>query len=216
VDPYTILEIAKDASEKEIKKAYRKKATKYHPDHGGDEEKFKQINEAYSILSDENKKAQYDAMRDGVNLNIGDFVRNFASGFGGFGGFDPFGFTEIFSGKQKRRKKEIKETQDQEITFELKISAADIKRGIQKIGTYKRYIKCVPCKSEGGKNKNICLECHGTGMKTMQMTPNIIQHISCQTCNGTGSTFTEYCKSCNGVGFVQSSERIKFEIKQID
>ena len=194
MDPYQILGVPKDASKSAIKKAYRKLAMEHHPDQGGTEDRFKQINEAYSILSNEDKKNQYDAMKDGVNIN--DFLRNFA---GGFGGFNPSKFAEIF-GIRHKKKKIIKETQDHEITFKFKISLDDVKKGIQKTGTYRRYINCNSCKSEGGKGRQECRGCNGTGMKMMQMTPNIVQNMPCDTCTGRGATFDNICKTCNGNG----------------
>jgi molecular chaperone DnaJ len=211
VDPYKILGVNRNASKSEIKKAYRELAMKYHPDQGGNEEKFKQVSEAYSILSDDNERSKYDAMNDGVNININDFLRNFT---GGFGGMDPFGFSG-FSGRQKK-KKQIRETADHEITFNIKVSLADLKKGVNKIGSYKRYVKCSPCAGTGGEGKTMCRECSGSGTKTMQMTPNILQNSPCPTCSGTGTIFTNRCASCNGIGFKLEVDRINFEIKKVE
>ena len=184
---------------------------KHHPDQGGNEEKFKQISEAYDILSDDNKRGKYDAMQDGMNFNVNDFLKNFA---GGFRGRDPFGFSDMFSGRQK--KKELKETEDHEITFNIKISLLDLKRGVHKVGSFKRHVKCGPCSGIGGEDKSICNECAGHGMRTVQMTPNILQNIACSNCNGTGTLFTNRCISCNGIGFILKNDNIRFEIKKVE
>jgi len=211
MNPYEVLEISKTADQSEIKKAYRKLALENHPDHGGDEENFKQVNEAYSILSDEQKRIQYDTMGNRGSFDVGDFFRNFS------GGRVPRGFADIFGDFGKRQPRNIpREMSDEEIVFKLKVSLADLKRGIQKVGAYKRPVKCLDCEGEGGEGKTSCAVCQGSGMRVMHMTPNLIQQTPCQACGGNGISFVNRCKTCNGAGINEIRKKIKFEIKEIE
>jgi molecular chaperone DnaJ len=210
-DLYEILGVDKSAKKPDIKKAYRELAMKNHPDQGGSEEKFKQINEAYSVLSDDQKRSQYDARRDGANFNLGDFFKNFAMGH------NPFGFEDIFNrgGHNKKQKREFKEAADKEIIFNIKVTLADIKKGIQRSAVYTRNISCSSCKGEGGKGKNSCDACHGTGMRVMHMTPNIVHQTTCEICGGGGINFIDRCKTCNGAGFNETRDQIIVRIGEV-
>lgn len=204
MDPYKILGVSKNASKGEIKKAYRKLAVKHHPDMGGDEEKFKQLNEAYSLLSNEQKRVQYDVQRDGAGINLNDFFHN----------FNPFGsgspFEEIFGfGKQKSQT-------TKNIVFNLKISLDEIKRGTTKIANFKKYIKCDPCNAQGGKEKEICSMCDGNGLILITPAPHTVQQRVCHICNGLGSTFSQICNICKGHGKILKNESIKFKIERVD
>ena len=210
MDPYEALGVDKTANKSEIKKAYRELALENHPDRGGTEERFKQINEAYSILSDDQKRSQYDAGGDGVPFNFGDIFRNFS------GGNAPPGFHDIFGGfHRKQKKKSATETTDEEIVFDVKISLADLKRGVHRVGSYIRRIKCVSCEGEGGEGKNSCTACQGSGMRVMHMTPNIVHQTMCPPCNGSGIVFINRCGICNGTGFNETKNQIIFEIKEV-
>ena len=202
MDPYRTLNIPVTATSSEIKKAYRKLAMEHHPDHNGDEEKFKQISEAYSILSDERKKAEYDAKKDGMPF-----------GFGSpFGGFDPFGpgspFQEIFSRRRPERK-------SGDIVFNMKLGLDEIKKGSVKIGNYKIDTPCEPCNALGGKNKHICPRCNGNGVLIHSPAPNVMQQMTCPDCEVLGQVFEERCTVCNGRGKVVKKRTIKFKIEEI-
>ena len=213
MSPYEILGVSKDSSKSEIKKAYRKLALENHPDKGGDEEKFKRISEAYSVLSDDQKRSQYDAMQDGgMRMNFGDFFRNFTGGFSG----DSFGgFSDFFGGGRPRRRDPV-ETRDEDIVFNVKVSLSDIKRGVTKTGTYTRRINCKGCDGKGGRDKSACTMCQGSGMRVLHMTPNIIQQTPCEACRGSGIDFVDRCKLCHGAGLSEIGDKVRFEIKKID
>ena len=142
MNPYNILNVSKNASEAEIKKAYRKLAAKHHPDKGGDENLFKQINEAYSTIGSSEKKQEYEASQN----------------FGGFGDvFGNFGsIFEGFFGSNRIRRTQPHEQTDNEIMFDLKISLAQIKEGISQNIIFSRNKKCYKCSGIGGKNKETC------------------------------------------------------------
>jgi molecular chaperone DnaJ len=210
MDPYETLGVDKTANKSEIKKAYRELALENHPDRGGDEKRFKQINEAYSILSDDQKRSHYDARRDGMPFSFGDIFRNFA------GGGAPRGFSDMFGGFQRRQKeKTVTETTDREIIFDIKVSLADLKRGVHRVGSYLRRIKCDGCEGEGGEGKNSCTACQGTGMRVVHMTPNIVHQTMCPLCDGDGSVYINKCKICNGAGFKEIKNQLIFEIKEV-
>ena len=202
MDPYRTLNIPVTATSSEIKKAYRKLAMEHHPDHNGDEEKFKQVSEAYSILSDERKKAEYDARKDGMPFGAGS----------PFGGFDPFGpgspFQEIFSRRRPKRK-------SGDIVFNFKLGLDEIRNGSVKIGNYKIDVTCEPCDGQGGKNKQTCPRCRGNGVLIHSPAPNVMQQMTCPDCNGLGQVFEEKCNDCNGRGKVIEKKTIKFKIEEI-
>ena len=225
-DYYEVLGLKKGASDDEIKKAFRKMAMKYHPDKNpGDkkaEEQFKQINEAYSVLSDPDKKNKYDRFgHAGVDPNSG-FG---GEGFGGFGGFGGGGFEDIFdmfggmfgggASRQRRRNGPIKGNDLQKamaITFEE--AAFGIKKEIQ----LTKYVECGTCKGSGaqaGTSKTACSKCGGTGeIHTMQKTPfGTFQSSSpCPDCNGTGQTNEHPCHDCGGTGKVRKTVTISVDI----
>ncbi|MFA5777019.1 MAG: molecular chaperone DnaJ [Parcubacteria group bacterium] len=228
---YEILGVAKGATDDEIKKAYRKLAHKHHPDKtGGNEAEFKKINEAYQVLSDKSKRAQYDQF--GQTFDQGGFQGGQGQGFGGFdfsgfnqqsqGGFDfqDFGFEDIFSnifGGERRggrsRKKAGKDIQvDAEISFEEMVKGAR-----RNINIYKNVV-CERCHGTGGEpsaKKETCPTCHGSGQirQSMQSFFGSFSQVStCPTCQGAGETYSERCRKCRGDGRVKEEENIEIEI----
>lgn len=225
-DYYEVLGLEKGASDDEIKKAFRKMAMKYHPDRNpGDknaEEQFKQVNEAYSVLSDPDKKSKYDRFgHAGVDPNAG-----FGDGgFGGFGGFGAGGFEDIFdmfggmfgggSSRQRRRNGPIKGNDLQKamtITFEE--AAFGTKKEIQ----ISKYVECKTCSGTGtqpGTSKVTCSKCGGTGeIRTSQRTPfGTFQSSSpCPDCGGTGKINEHPCSDCGGTGKVRKTVTISVDI----
>ena len=207
MNPYEVLGVPEDADKQTIKKAYRKLAAEHHPDRGGDEEKFKQVAEAYSILSDDQKRQQYHArQRSGHPFGMG-----FDDIFGR--GFDPF--SELFNEQRRRAKPRInKNTQDSDVQFNLRINLEQIKRGSSQEIKFKRNKICVKCEGEGGEGKKICGQCGGTGTKTIKPAPFFVQHIQCPSCVGQGVTFTSPCHPCSTRGFVQIEDKVVVKIEE--
>ena len=230
-DYYEVLGVSKDADAKEIKKAYRKLAMKYHPDKNpGDkaaEEKFKEINEAYEVLSDEEKRSTYDRFgHDGLNGQAG---FGGGQGFGGFGGSGGFGgFEDIFgdifgsgfggfggSGSSSRRRGPRRGAdirQSVTIKFEEAAFGKKIKVKIN------RSEECDECHGSGAKpgtTKKTCPTCHGSGtVQSVQRTPfgNIASQRTCSTCNGEGEINESPCNKCHGKGSVRKTKTIEVDI----
>ena len=225
-DYYDILGVGKSADATEIKKAYRKLAMKYHPDKNpGDkeaEEKFKEINEAYEVLSDETKRKNYDQFgHEGVNgQGFGG-----AGGFGGqgFGGFDDiFGdiFGDMFGGgfgggsRPRRRGPE----RGADIKQRINISFEEAAFGKKVQVKINRSEECDQCHGSGAKpgtSKKTCPTCHGSGqVQSVQRTPfgNIASTRTCSTCNGEGEVIDSPCSKCHGKGSIRKTKTIEVDI----
>lgn len=208
-DYYEVLGVPKSASKDEIKKAYRKLAIKYHPDkNAGDkeaEEKFKEIAEAYAVLSDDDKKQQYD-MYGHRAPRMG----------GGFGGMDPFEmfkrhFGDIFGG-QSRQQRVIK---GQDARINVRFTLEELFNGTSRKVEYKRNTKCKKCDGSGGTGKKICLKCQGSGQITevQQIGTMVMQQVhTCHVCQGTGEIVEKTCDSCNGSGIKLEKEVIQVDV----
>ncbi|MBZ4651627.1 MAG: dnaJ3 [Proteiniphilum sp.] len=227
-DYYEILEVPKNATAEEIKKAYRKKAIQYHPDKNpGDkeaEEKFKESAEAYEVLSDQNKRARYDQFGHagvggaasgggfGGGMSMDDIFSQFGDIFGGhFGGFGGFGgFGSSQRGKRVNRGSDLR--------VKVKLSLKEILNGVEKKIKVKKYVPCSHCDgngSENGTSQTTCSTCHGTGVVT-RVTNTILGQMqtssTCPTCNGEGKTISSKCAHCNGEGIVREEEVISIRI----
>lgn len=224
-DYYEILGVNKNASDDEIKKAYRKLAHKYHPDKsGGDAEKFKEINAAYQVLSDKTKRSQYDQFGQTFDGRGGGQP---GGGFGGFdfGGFQNAqgfeGFEDIFSdifgggfgGGGRRSKKAGRDIQiDVEIKFEEMVSGATREVNLNKKTT------CNVCKGTGGEpgsKEETCSTCHGAGQVRQAMRSmfgTFSQVSTCPSCQGAGKFYKEKCHKCKGEGAVREQQTIKIDI----
>lgn len=223
-DYYEVLGVSKDADENTIKKAYRQLAKKYHPDmNPGDkdaEAKFKEVNEAYDVLSDPDKRAKYD--------QYGHAAFDPSSGMGGqgFGGFGDFGFdiNDIFSsffggsatgGSSSRRNGPIR---GDNITVRLTLTFEEAVFGCKKEVTYQKVQKCADCGGTGaakGTSPKTCDACRGTGqIKVQQRTPfGVMQTMkTCDTCRGTGKIIENKCDKCRGSGFVRVPKTLEVNI----
>ena len=224
-DYYEVLGLQKGASDNDIKKAFRKMAMKYHPDKNpGDkvaEEKFKEINEAYAVLSDPEKKEKYDRFgHAGVDPNSG--FGGGAGGFGGFGGFedifDMFGgaFGGFGGGSRGRRNNGPRKGSDLQkaVTITFEEAAFGTKKEIR----LNKYVKCKTCGGSGaapGTSKKSCPKCGGTGeIRTAQRTPlGTFQSVSpCPDCNGTGEINETPCPDCGGSGKTRDNVTISVNI----
>ena len=231
-DYYQILGVSRDASGEEIKKAYRKLAHQHHPDKpGGDEKKFKEINEAYQVLSDKSKRAQYDQFgrtfeQGGAGQGPGGFdfsgfdFGNFQRGEQEFD-FEDLGFGDIFSdifggnfGRQARSRRKS----GQDIQVDVEISFAEMVHGTTRdFNLYKRVI-CDACGGTGGEpgaKKETCPECKGAGQirKTVRSFFGSFTQVStCPVCGGSGETYSKKCHQCGGDGRIRKEEKITIEI----
>ena len=226
-DYYEILGVSKSSSADEIKKAYRKVAMQFHPDRNpGDkeaEEKFKEAAEAYEVLSDQDKRTQYDRFgHAGVNgrggggahgMNMDDIFSNFGDIFGDdiFGSF--FG-----GGGRQRSGGRARGTRGSNLRIKLKMNYEEIAKGANKTVKVKKYTTCSSCTGSGAKDKNSiqnCGNCNGTG-QVRKVTNTFLGQMqtvgTCPTCNGEGSTITSKCTSCKGEGRVYTEETINIDI----
>ena len=225
-DFYEILEVSQNASESEIKKAYRKKALKYHPDKNpGDkesEEKFKEAAEAYEVLSNSEKRGRYDQFghaglggaaggggfgggmsMDDIFSNFGDiFGSAFGGGFGGFGGS---------TGRRRRVNK------GSNLRVKVRLTLQEIAYGVEKKIKVNKYVECNSCYGSGaeGSAKSTCPSCNGSGQVTRIANTFLGQmqtSSTCPQCNGEGEIIKNKCKSCDGHGIVKGDEVISLNL----
>jgi len=227
-DYYEVLGVSRSASADEIKKAYRKIALKYHPDRNpGDkdaEEKFKEAAEAYDVLSNPDKKAQYD--------RFGHAGMSGAGGGGGFGGgmrmediFQNFGdifgddvFGSFFGGGGGRQGGRRQGTRGANLRVKLKMDYGEIANGATKKIKVKKYVSCDTCNGSGAKDRGsvqTCTSCGGSG-QVRRVTNTFLGQMqtvtTCPTCNGEGTQITAKCGSCKGEGRVYGEEMLTLEI----
>ena len=226
-DYYDVLGVDKGASEKEIKKAYRKLAREYHPDVSDDPqstEKFKEISEAYAVLSDADKKQRYDryghAGMDGFSQE--DIFRNanfedIFQGFGG-GGFNVEDIFEMFGFGGGRSSRRHGPQRGSDISTEIKITLEEAASGVEKEITIRHDIYCPRCngeRAEPGSNSKTCEVCGGTG-QVKQINRTILGQMvniqPCRECNGTGKIIEEPCHECHGKGTVKENKTISISI----
>ena len=225
-DYYEVLGVEKNASANDIKKAYRKLAIQYHPDKNPDdkkaEEKFKEAAEAYSVLSDPDKRARYDQFGheglggaagggfNGAGMDMNDIFSMFGDIFGGRGGFSGFGgFGGGSAGPQKFR------GSDQRV--KVKLNLQEIANGVTKKFKLKKYVKCSHCGGTGaeGNATETCPDCHGTGrvVRTQQSFFGMMRsEVACPRCNGEGKIIKNKCPHCNGEGVVMGEEVVEVQI----
>jgi molecular chaperone DnaJ len=219
-DYYQILGISQSASPEEVKKAYRKLAHKHHPDKGGDEKKFKEIAEAYQILSDKEKRAQYDRFGRAFEGAPGFEGFDFGFGRGKFG--EEFEFDlgemmeEIFGFGSQQRRKDLKKGKDIEI--EIEIPLEDTLKGKEKEITLAKMTSCSRCQGSGaepGGKINECFSCRGTG-EVQQIKKTIFgsftRYIVCPECGGEGYRPEKPCNVCKGEGRVKGVQGMKIFI----
>ena len=228
-----MLGINKNASKEEIKQAFRKLAHQHHPDKGGDEKKFKEINEAYSILSNDEKRQQYDQFGSDFSGFAGqggmsweDIFRNYSSQgqnvefdigdiFGNSGGFSDI-FSQFFGGNGGGRR--TRKEKGKDIVVDIEITLEEAFFGTEKEISLKKYNFCKHCKGTGGEpgsGKKKCPECGGAGQ--VQQTKRTVfgtfsQIITCPKCFGEGELHEKECKECRGAGRINEIEEIKIDL----
>ena len=221
-DYYEVLGVKKDATADEIKKAYRKLTKENHPDlHPGDkacEERFKEANEAYEILSDEEKRKKYDQFGHAAFDPNAGFGGGGFDGFGGFGGFGDI-FSDIFGGfGGATRSNPNAPRRGESIRATVNISFEEAAFGCKKEVTVAKIETCADCKGTGcapGTTPEICPDCKGTGQVTVaQRTPfGMMQSSSpCTKCRGTGKIIHQPCKTCRGMGSIRRQHKVEVNI----
>jgi len=225
-DYYETLGVSKSASQDEIKSAYRKLAKLYHPDlHPNDPQcaqKFKEVNEAYEVLGDSNKRSNYDQFGSASGNPNDFFGGNSSGGFGGFntGGFS--GFEDIFDifsnlGGRTGRKTQV-EVAGEDIAVNLNLSFEEAVFGCEKTIKVTKLEKCDDCKGTGAKNGKeyeTCPDCHGSGQARYTQNTIFGQMVNvgpCKTCNATGKIIKTKCPTCNGKGTTKETQDIKVKI----
>ena len=222
-DYYEVLGISKNATEAEVKKAYRSLAKKYHPDvNPGDKEaeaKFKEVNEAYEVISDADKRAKYDQFGHAAF----DPSAGGGAGFGGFGGFGggDFDFGDIFSsffggGSTRSTRSNIVDGDD--VMARVTITFEEAVFGCKKEISFARIEECPECSATGaakGTKPETCQSCGGTGRVTVQqqtMLGYMQTQRACQNCRGTGKIVKTPCKNCNGKGYIRINKKLEVSI----
>lgn len=216
-DYYEVLGLAKGATSDEIRKAYRKLAKKYHPDVSKEpdaEEKFKEVAEAYEVLSDDQKRAQYDQFGHA----------GAQGGFGGGGaGFDGFGFEDIFSsffggGGGGRRRDPNAPRQGSDLQYTMTIDFMDAVHGMEKEIEIPKDENCDTCQGTGAKpgtSKTTCTQCNGSGeINVEQNTPfgRIVNRRTCNVCSGSGQMIKDKCTTCSGTGKVRKRKKLNIKV----
>jgi molecular chaperone DnaJ len=228
-DYYEVLGVNKNASADELKKAYRKAAVQYHPDkEGGDEAKFKEVNEAYDVLKDSQKRQRYDQFgHAGVGgASSGGGAGNPYEGFGSYGGqnvnFD-FGdgglgdiFGQFFGGGNQQRRNEPQRGRDIEVSLQLSFEEAVF--GVEEKIDLDMDVECSHCHGttvEPGYEMKTCPTCHGAGQQTRVMNTifgPIQQNVVCETCHGRGKVPDKICTVCKGKGTERSKQSVTIKI----
>jgi molecular chaperone DnaJ len=212
-DYYKILGVEKTATEDEIKRAFRKLARKYHPDlnpgNKAAEEKFKEINEAYAVLSDKEKRAEYDR---GGTVNF--------EGFGGGGGFQGFqgagfDFSDIFGdifGARTGGARTHHYERGEDLMMQMELSLEEAFSGVTREVTINRTAECEACRGSGAESSEVCPSCKGTGRSSSGGRGLFTIGQTCRQCGGTGRKITSVCKRCSGQGVVYTADTVKVKI----
>ena len=220
-DYYEVLGVSKSASDDEIKKAYRSLAKKYHPDvskESNAEAKFKEVQEAYEVLSDPQKRSQYDQFGH-ANPNAG--FGGFGGGGAGFEGFD-FGdiFSAFFGGNQRDSGSRSRARKGSDIQRRMTISFEESIFGKKEKLRVPVYDECQSCHGTGAKNPNdvhTCSRCRGSGsvvMESQTLFGRTQTRATCPNCNGTGKEITNKCNTCNGDGVVKTNKEVEVRVPE--
>ena len=226
-DYYEVLGVSRDASQGDIKKSYRKLAMKHHPDQNPDdpkaEEKFKEIGEAYEVISDEEKRSAYDryghaAFKSGGGGGGGrggfhDPMDIFSQVFGGGGGGSMF--DDLFGGGGGRRRDRSGKKRGSDLRYDLEITLEEAAEGVEKELEIEKYASCGKCSGSGSKSgsagTNTCTTCGGRGV-VGQQRGIFIQQATCPDCRGAGQNIADPCGDCGGNGRKQAPERVSIRI----
>ena len=228
-DYYEVLGVSKNATKDEIKSAFRKLAKKYHPDISKEEnaeEKFKEVQEAYSVLSDDNKRRQYDQFgHAGVNGPGASGGAGFGGGFSGAGfGFDASDLGDIFDdlfgggfgfGGSSRSRGGSRARRGSDVLMQVELSFEEAIYGCEKDFDLDVVTECDKCDGKGGFGEETCSRCHGSGTITSEQRTilgSFMTKTTCPECNGKGKTYKEVCSKCRGKGQVKSHKTITVNV----
>ena len=227
-DYYEVLGVSKNADEKEIKSAFRRLAKKYHPDLNKEPdaaEKFKEVQEAYEVLSDENKRKMYDQYGHAAFDN-----NSGAGGYGSYGGFSSsFGFddidlSDILSGvfgqgfgfsSSSSKSKGNRARKGSDVLYKMNLSFMEAVYGCKKDLTLDVYETCDKCNGKGGFNEKTCSVCHGSGTVTQSQNTlfgSFMSKTTCSECSGTGKVFERICSDCMGNGRIKKRKTISITV----
>jgi molecular chaperone DnaJ len=238
-DYYEVLGVSRSADKDEIKKAYRKLALKYHPDKNPDnkdaEDHFKEVNEAYEVLSNDDKRRRYDQFghagvgssaasgggQYGGGADFSDIFSAFNDMFGGGGGGrrggSPFGFEDAFGGGGSQRKRAASGIPGTDLKIRLKLTLEEIAKGVEKTIKIKKQVPCKECNGSGSKTgaTETCPTCHGAGevrQASKTMFGQFVNIAACPTCGGEGRIVKDRCPSCYGEGIKQGEVTVKVTV----
>ena len=208
-NPYQTLGVGKKATPEQIKKAYRRLALLHHPDRGGSDEKFKDIAEAYALLSDPQKRKEFDRRAAGFNP-LHEAIRQAARQKRKQAEeFKRRKKEQLFQDIWQKYKKRTHIPSDAEIRFKVDVSLDQIKKGAKQRIAFNRQVSCGDCDGKGGTNFSHCPVCRGTGYEI-----NNDLKLPCLTCQMRGTTPKDVCKSCKGIGLKKERQEYIFEIKE--
>ena len=235
-DYYEVLGVSRSATDDELKKAYRKLAKKYHPDANPDnkkeaETKFKEVNEAYEVLSDKQKRQMYDQFGFDGPQGFGggqDGYYSYTSGFDGFGGFSDFGdfgdlgdiFSSFFGGGSSRSRSSNGVRRGADLKVAIEITFEEAYLGVEKEISINRNEKCSHCNGTGaarGTGAEKCSVCNGTGKIRQVVTTPFGQMATqkvCNTCGGSGKVIKQPCEFCHGKGIIKKTVKLKVKIPE--
>lgn len=231
-DYYAILGVDKSATTEEIRKAFQQKARKLHPDVNkapDAEEKFKEVSEAYAVLSDEDKRRRYDAMRSGVPFAGDSYPQGGGYYGGGYGGGDPFGWGFPFGGADMggyRRQGRTSTTRSRsynpkvgaDVVYEVSLTDKEAETGVKRGVTYQRYTTCDSCHGSGSVHADhaeTCPTCNGTGRITLNLADLLgfgVMEMTCPECEGSGRVVADPCDVCGGTGRVLTASEVVVDI----
>lgn len=225
-DYYAILGVERDASAEQIRKAFQQKARKLHPDVNkapDAEERFKEVSEAYAVLSDPDKRARYDAMRSGSPFAsagpspAGGYGYGQGGGFGDWPGGSPFGWGPFGAGfsTQRRRSRSYNPRAGADIVMEVSVDAATAAAGSSRGVTYERYAPCDACHGTGSVSQGhpeTCPTCHGLGEISVDTGIFGVMGMTCPECEGSGRVVASPCPACGGTGRTLTASEVVVDI----
>ena len=227
-DYYAILGVEKDATTEQIRKAFQQKARKLHPDVNKEpdaEERFKEVSEAYAVLSDDDKRRRYDAMRSGMPFGgaAGSYARPAGTATQGSYESDPFGWGFPFGGSYTSRRSTTRSRSynpkvGADIIYEVTLDDADAAKGVRRGVSYQRYATCEVCHGHGSvahTHATTCPTCGGSGRMTVDLASLFgfgVVEMTCPECEGTGQVVEDPCEACGGSGRVLTASEVVIDI----